>query len=59
MKAHLEVTDEDLKVVAVEEKRRRHDVMSHVHAFGLLAPEAAGIIHWGATSWYATLLLFN
>jgi adenylosuccinate lyase len=38
MKEHLEVTDDDLKEVAVEEKRRRHDVMSHVHVFGQAAP---------------------
>jgi adenylosuccinate lyase len=50
MKARVEVTDEDLKVAAAEEKIRRHDVMAHVHAFGQAAPKAAGIIHWGATS---------
>lgn len=54
MKAHLEVTDDDLKIAAVEEKKRRHDVMAHVHAFGQVAPAAAGIIHWGATSCYVT-----
>ncbi|MDR2595050.1 MAG: adenylosuccinate lyase [Fibromonadaceae bacterium] len=37
---------------AQEEKRRRHDVMAHVHAFGLQAPKAKGIIHLGATSAY-------
>ena len=30
----------------------RHDVMSHVYAYGLLCPEAKGIIHLGATSCY-------
>lgn len=37
-----------------EEKRRRHDVMAHVHTFGVAAPAAAGIIHLGATSCYVT-----
>jgi len=37
---------------AQEEKRRRHDVMAHVHAYGLQAPKAKGIIHLGATSAY-------
>ncbi|EPQ62462.1 Bgt-4967 [Blumeria graminis f. sp. tritici] len=55
MKAHAEVTEHDLEVAAVEEKKRRHDVMAHVHAFGLMAPKAAGIIHWGATSCYVTV----
>ncbi|KAB5563047.1 L-Aspartase-like protein [Coniochaeta sp. 2T2.1] len=54
MKAHLTVTDEDFKIAAVEEKKRRHDVMAHVHAFGQVAPAAAGIIHYGATSCYVT-----
>ncbi|KAE8350096.1 Cullin repeat-like-containing domain protein [Aspergillus coremiiformis] len=54
MKAHLTIQDEEFKVAAEEEKRRRHDVMAHVHAFGQVAPAAAGIIHWGATSCYCT-----
>ncbi|KAF4332552.1 adenylosuccinate lyase [Fusarium beomiforme] len=54
MRAHLILTDEDFKVAAVEEKKRRHDVMAHVHAFGAVAPAAAGIIHYGATSCYVT-----
>ncbi|OAA56251.1 L-Aspartase-like protein [Niveomyces insectorum RCEF 264] len=54
MRAHLTLTDEDFAVAAVEEKRRRHDVMAHVHAFGQVAPAAAGIIHLGATSCYVT-----
>ncbi|CAZ79672.1 unnamed protein product [Tuber melanosporum] len=54
MEAHLDLTDEDFKVAAEEEKRRRHDVMAHVHTFGQVAPAAAGIIHWGATSCYCT-----
>lgn len=35
-----------------KEKEVRHDVMSHVYAYGLLSPEAKGIIHLGATSCY-------
>ncbi|KAF5522169.1 Adenylosuccinate lyase [Colletotrichum aenigma] len=54
MEEHLTVTDEDFQVAAVEEKRRRHDVMAHVHAFGQVAPAAAPIIHYGATSCYVT-----
>lgn len=34
------------------EKQFRHDVMSHVHAFGELCPDAKAIIHLGATSCY-------
>ncbi|OMJ17793.1 Adenylosuccinate lyase [Smittium culicis] len=53
----------DYQVAEEEERRRRHDVMAHVHAFGLVAPEAAGIIHLGATSCYVTdngdLLIFR
>ena len=44
----------DYVVAAAEEKKRRHDVMAHVHAFGQVAPSAAGIIHLGATSCYVT-----
>lgn len=47
MEAHLDLTEEDFRVAAEEERRRRHDVMAHVHAFGQVAPAAAGIIHWG------------
>jgi len=54
MKEHIVLTDEDFEVAAVEENRRRHDVMAHVHAFGQVAPAAAGIIHLGATSCYVT-----
>lgn len=35
-----------------QEKLVRHDVMSHVHAYGLQCPKAKGIIHLGATSCY-------
>ncbi len=34
------------------EKEVRHDVMSHVYAYGLQCPKAKGIIHLGATSCY-------
>jgi adenylosuccinate lyase len=50
MRNHLEVTDEDFEVARVEEKRRRHDVMAHVHAFAAVCPAAAGIIHYGVRS---------
>ncbi|KAF2117765.1 putative adenylosuccinate lyase Ade13 [Lophiotrema nucula] len=54
MKDHQVIQDDEFKVAAEEEKKRRHDVMAHVHAFGLVAPAASGIIHWGATSCYCT-----
>lgn len=37
-----------------QERKVRHDVMSHVYAFGLAAPEAKGVIHLGATSCFVT-----
>jgi adenylosuccinate lyase len=52
MKAHL--TDIDFSAVATYEKKFRHDVMAHIHAFGDVAPAAKGIIHLGATSAYVT-----
>lgn len=54
MRANLTITDAEFETAAIEEKRRRHDVMAHVHTFGLAAPAAAGIIHLGATSCYVT-----
>ncbi|KAH9996165.1 adenylosuccinate lyase [Russula compacta] len=54
MKQNLHLDAEQFKVAAVEEKKRRHDVMAHVHTFGTVAPSAAGIIHLGATSCYVT-----
>ena len=48
MAAHLD--DIDYKKAAGFEKKFRHDVMAHVHTFGLAAPKAAPIIHLGATS---------
>ncbi|KAI1308930.1 L-Aspartase-like protein [Xylaria venustula] len=54
MRSHLYVTDSDFEIARIEEKKRRHDVMAHVHAFGIVAPAAAGIIHYGATSCFVT-----
>jgi adenylosuccinate lyase len=54
MKDNLTVIDDDFPVIATEEKRRRHDVMAHVYTYGLRAPAAEKIIHWGATSCYVT-----
>ena len=38
------------EIAAEEEKKRRHDVMAHVHTFGVVAPAAAGIIQFVSTS---------
>src|ERR1700753_3734779 len=54
LKAHVDIKDEEFAPIAEEEKKRRHDVMAHVWGFGQVSPAAAGIIHWGATSCYAT-----
>lgn len=48
LKANAENIDYD--VAAAYEKKFRHDVMAHVHAYGDVAPSAKGIIHLGATS---------
>ena len=40
------------EVAEAQEKLVRHDVMSHVHAYGVQCPKAKGIIHLGATSCY-------
>ena len=50
LKAHAD--DINYEVAIEEEKRRRHDVMSHVYAYGVQCPTAKGIIHLGATSCY-------
>lgn len=42
----------DFAAAAKEEKLTRHDVMAHVHVFGAQCPNAAPIIHLGATSCY-------
>jgi adenylosuccinate lyase len=52
MRAHLD--DIDFAAVAAYEKRFRHDVMAHVHAFGDVAPAAKPFIHYGATSAFVT-----
>lgn len=60
----IDITDEQIKelednvnnlnldVAREREKLVRHDVMSHVYAYGVQCPKAAGIIHLGATSCY-------
>ena len=52
MRANLDTIDFD--GVAVYERRFRHDVMAHVHAFGDVAPSAHKYIHFGATSAFVT-----
>jgi adenylosuccinate lyase len=46
--------DIDFAAAARHEKRLRHDVMAHVHAFGDVCPKAKPIIHLGATSCFVT-----
>lgn len=46
------VDDINYEEAAKREKETRHDVMSHVFAYGLQCPKAKGIIHLGATSCY-------
>ena len=50
LKAHLD--DINYDVARAREKEVRHDVMSHVYAYGVQCPKAKGIIHLGATSCY-------
>ena len=50
LKSHAE--DINYEVARAREKEVRHDVMSHVYAYGQQCPKAAGIIHLGATSCY-------
>ncbi|HJB42101.1 MAG TPA: adenylosuccinate lyase [Candidatus Gemmiger avicola] len=52
--AELEAHKDDINYeeAAAREKLVRHDVMSHVYAYGLQCPKAKGIIHLGATSCY-------
>ena len=52
MKDHAE--DINFAVADAKEKELRHDVMAHVHAYGVQAPAAKGILHLGATSAYVT-----
>ena len=46
------INDIDYDKAAAYEKQFRHDVMAHVHTYGDICPNAAGIIHLGATSCY-------
>ncbi len=52
--AELKAAAEDINYEAAKEREKevRHDVMSHVYAYGLQCPNAKGIIHLGATSCY-------
>ncbi len=50
LKAHAD--DINYEVAEAQEKKVRHDVMSHVYAYGVQCPNAKGIIHLGATSCY-------
>ncbi len=46
------LSDINFEVAKERERQVRHDVMSHVYAYGVQCPKAAGIIHLGATSAY-------
>ncbi len=46
--------DIDYDLAASHEKRLKHDVMAHCHAWGAVAPKAFGILHMGATSAFLT-----
>ncbi|MBR2177217.1 MAG: adenylosuccinate lyase [Clostridia bacterium] len=50
----LKANAEDINYEVAEEREKlvRHDVMSHVYAYGVQCPKAKGIIHLGATSCY-------
>jgi len=52
LKAH--VDDIDFAAAGEHERRLRHDVMAHVHAYGDVCPDARAIIHLGATSCFVT-----
>jgi len=52
LKAHAD--DIDFEAAAAHERRLRHDVMAHVHAYGDVCPTARSIIHLGATSCFVT-----
>jgi adenylosuccinate lyase len=54
--AELRAHANDINYEDAEKREReiRHDVMSHIYAYGLQAPSAKGIIHLGATSAYVT-----
>ena len=44
------IEDIDFNLAAKYEKKLRHDVMAHIHAYGEQVPDSRGIIHLGATS---------
>lgn len=48
------VDDIDFDAAREYERKLRHDVMAHVHAYGDACPAARDIIHWGATSCFVT-----
>ncbi len=48
------VDDVDFELARRYEEKLRHDVMAHVHTYGDACPDAAGIIHLGATSCFVT-----
>ena len=50
LQAHIQ--DINYEAAEARERQVHHDVMSHVYAYGLQCPQAAGIIHLGATSCY-------
>ena len=52
--AELEAHQDDINYEDAQRRERecRHDVMSHVYAYGLQCPKAKGILHLGATSCY-------
>ena len=50
LKSHVDEINYD--IARAREKEVRHDVMSHVYAYGVQCPSAKGIIHLGATSCY-------
>ena len=52
LRAH--VDDIDFEAARKFESELRHDVMAHIHAYGVVAPKARPIIHLGATSCYVT-----
>ncbi len=54
MQAHIHLTEEEFAMAEEIEKRKKHDVMSHVETYGVTCPLAKGIIHKGATSCVVT-----
>lgn len=54
LKKNISITPQQIGMAETYEKKFKHDVMAHIHAYGDVAPEAKGIIHLGATSCYVT-----